>query len=123
VDIPMWTGILALSVGAAGLAVSAWRHRSTRSVPVAALWLTVPLLGAVIAFLLGPPNLLMLGLGGTGLVLTVLTLAGVLAAPAFRKRPDREPSGRVRDSHDEAVQVPEDDTPRRPSTGRGSGKT
>lgn len=99
----MWTGILALSVGAAGLAVSAWRCRSTRSVPVAALWLTVPLLGAVIAFLLGPPNLLMLALGGTALVLTVLTLAGVLAAPPIRERPDRESSGTVRGSHDEAA--------------------
>lgn len=99
----MWTGIIALGIGAVGLVAYAWRFRSTRAVPFTAVWLTAPLLGAVIAFLLGPPNLVMLGLGGSALVLALLTIVGALVAAGTRNRPDHGSSGTERGARDRAT--------------------
>lgn len=81
-EIPMWAGIIALGGGGVGLLAYAWRFRAIRALPFTAVWLTAPLLGAAIAFLLGPTNLVMLGLGGAALVLAVLTLVGAFLAVA-----------------------------------------
>lgn len=101
--ISMWTGIIALSVGAIGLVAYAWRFRGIRAVPFTAVWLTAPLLGAVIAFLLGPPNLVMLGLGGSALVLALLTIVGALVNAGRRNRPAHGSSGTERGARDRAA--------------------
>lgn len=102
-DISMWTGIVALSVGALGALAYSWRFRSNGTVPLTAVWLTAPLLGAVIAFLLGPPNLVMLGLAGLALVMAVLAVIAPLVAAAIRGRPDGAPSKTERGALDRAA--------------------
>ncbi len=97
--------MIALSVGAIGLVAYAWRFGAVRSVPLTAVWLTAPLLGAVIAFLLGPTNLAMLGLGGSALVLALLTLVGSLVAAGRRDRPEHGPSRAEPGTRDRAARA------------------
>ncbi|NIP82553.1 MAG: hypothetical protein GWM90_26380, partial [Gemmatimonadetes bacterium] len=75
-------GIIALAVAVLGIVAHAWRFRSTGTLTYATLWLLVPLLGAMIAFLLTPPSLLTVGLGGATAALAFVTLAGTILVPA-----------------------------------------
>lgn len=93
-ELSMGTAAIALGVGIVGALVYAWRFRSTRTVPWSALWLTVPLLGAAIALLLGPPNLAMFGLAAVALVLAILALVGPFTKSRARSHTvDDGPSG------------------------------
>ena len=87
-------GAIALGVAVLGLLTYAWRIFSTRTVSFSMLWLVVPLSGAMIAFVMTPPDLMTISLGGATFVLTLLTVATpvvvpVLLEPVTVERDDR----------------------------------
>jgi hypothetical protein len=80
---PILIGIVALGVAVLGLIVHTWRFVATRSISYGALWIMAPLVGAVVAFLVAPQNLLTISLGGASLALALVTLAATLVVPAL----------------------------------------
>jgi zinc transporter ZupT len=96
-------GILALGVAASGLIVHAWRFRATRTLSFAALWVLVPLLGAMIAFLLTPPSLVTVSLGGASFALALLALAATVVVPVLVEQRTPEAAEPRRAARDRAA--------------------
>ncbi len=80
---PILIGIAALGVAVLGLLGHAWSIIRTRTVSFAILWVMAPLTAAAVAFTIAPANLTTLSLGGTALVLAVITLLTPLVVPAL----------------------------------------
>ena len=89
-------GIVALGVGVVGLLAHGARFFTSRTVSLWALWVLAPLMGAMVAFLVSPPDLLTVALGGVSAVLAFLTLAATIVVPALVESPPVERSGRAR---------------------------
>ena len=101
---PILIGAIALGVAVLGLIAHGWRFFRTRTISFATLWLIVPLAGAMIAFLVTPPNLLTLGLGGASLALAFVTLLAPIVVPVIVEEGTPQSSGsRSRDSRDRAA--------------------
>lgn len=99
----MLIGIIALGVAASGVIMHAWRFRATGTVSFVALWVIVPLLGAMIAFLLTPPSLVTVGLGGASFALAFLALAATIVVPVLVEQRTPETAGARRDPRDRAA--------------------
>ena len=80
---PILIGIAALGVAVLGLIAHGWATFRTRTASFAILWVMVPLMGAAIAFMTAPPNLMTISLGGAALVLALVTLLTPLVAPVL----------------------------------------
>jgi hypothetical protein len=80
---PILIGIAALGVAVLGLLAHAWVIIRTRTASFAMLWVMIPLTAAAVAFTIAPANLTTLSLGGTALVLAVITLLTPLVVPAL----------------------------------------
>lgn len=100
---PITMGAIALGVAVLGLVVHTLRFLRTRDVSFATLWLIVPLAGAVIAFLVTPPSLLTVSLGGAALALAFLTLLAPIVVPVLLEGSAPESAESRRDSRDRAV--------------------
>lgn len=78
---PILIGGLALGVAVLGLIAHGLYYWSTRRASFAVLWVIVPLAGTMIAALMGPPNLVTVGLGSASLVLAFITLVATVVLP------------------------------------------
>lgn len=90
-------GIAALGVAVLGLLTYVWRIVATRTVSFSMLWLVVPLSGAMIAFVMTPPDLMTISLGGATFVLTLLTVATPVVLPVLLEPATTERSERSKD--------------------------